>query len=146
MHHEMRTCMMSAFLSRDLWSGDCLTGPRKIFSCLDTALISVSDSFPKCTENQSTDISREFNYVLNIHQVLVLNMKVFQGQIFHLPCSSATLKYVQWFFFFQLFLSCTDVTDSKLSWIFLRQCAWTVWPLHTDWSHKYECFCFRSNV
>lgn len=58
---------MSAFLSRDLGSGYCLNGPRKIFFCLGTLLTSTGDSLHERTEIQSTDTSVEFNYALNIH-------------------------------------------------------------------------------
>lgn len=107
----------------------------KTFFCLDTLLTSAGDRSPEHTEIQTSDTSKEFNYELNIHWVLILNVKAFQGEIFHFTYTSAKLKYVQWFF----------PVVSKLHW-----CNWqkvqlhtskkvhlrTVWPLHTTSSYK----------
>lgn len=57
---------------------------KKGLFCLGTLLPSAGDNLAEHTEIQNTDTSAEFNYVLNIHWVLILNFNAFQGQIFYL--------------------------------------------------------------
>lgn len=101
---------------------------EKIFFCLGTILTSAGDSLSECTEIQSTDTSEEFNYAINIHWVLILSIKAFQGQIFHFTPVQNSSMYSGF-----LIGGVLLVFVSKLhwcSWIFLKQCTWTVWPLH----------------
>lgn len=91
--------------------------------CLDTLLISAGDSLPECTGTQSTLIQAWNLITSSIFTQYSLRMsEPCRGRLFisHVPVQNRSIHNN----FFQLFLNCTDVTDSKFSSILLRKCAW----------------------
>lgn len=118
---------------QETWDQAIVSMVQENIFLFESTLTSAGDSLPEWIKIWNTDTSVEFNYALNIHQVLILNIKAFQGQIFSFNLHQWKTQVCT---VMLLFLYCTDVTDSKFSWIFLRQCTWTEWPLHTAWPYK----------
>lgn len=85
---------------QETWDQAIVSMVQENIFLFESTLTSAGDSLPEWIKIWNTDTSVEFNYALNIHWVLILNIKAFQGQIFHLTYTSGKLKYVQWCCFY----------------------------------------------